>query len=132
MFRGWVSVYLGEPDAAIEPLTHAMRLSPLDRWLSMMQAGIAFAHFFAGRYDEAAMWAEKSLRESPNYHAGLRVTSASNALIGRTEYAHKAVGRLRQIDPALRIVNLRDLTPVRRAEDLARYEEGLRKAGLPE
>jgi tetratricopeptide (TPR) repeat protein len=132
MFRGWARIYLGEPEAAIEPLTHAMRLSPLDRWLSMMQAGIAFAHFFAGRYDEAAAWAEKSLRDSPNYHAGLRIASASNALIGRMQPVQKAMARLRQIDPALRIVNLGDLTPVRRAEDLARYEEGLRKAGLPE
>jgi TolB-like protein len=132
MFRGWASIYMGEPEAAIEPLTHAMRLSPLDRWLSMMLAGIAFAHFFARHYEEAAKWAEKSLRENPNYHAGLRVAAASNAMIGKMQNVQKAMARLRQIDPALRIVHLRDLTPVHRAEDLARYEEGLRKAGLPE
>jgi hypothetical protein len=41
--------------------------------------------------------------------------------------------RLRQLDPALRISNLEDvLPPLRRAEDRARYVQGLRKAGLPE
>jgi hypothetical protein len=41
--------------------------------------------------------------------------------------------RLRQVDPALRICNLKGvLGPFRRAEDLARIEEGLRRAGLPE
>jgi len=40
---------------------------------------------------------------------------------------------LRQLDPALRASNLRFiLGPYRRPEDLARWTEGLRKAGLPE
>ena len=42
------------------------------------------------------------------------------------------MARLRQLDPALRISNLKDLIPLRRPEDLARLAEGLRKAGLPE
>lgn len=29
-FSGWVRVYLGEPEAAIEHFARAMRLSPLD------------------------------------------------------------------------------------------------------
>jgi hypothetical protein len=43
------------------------------------------------------------------------------------------VARLRQLNPALRVSTLKDvLGPYRRAEDLSRYEEGLRQAGLPE
>ena len=34
--------------------------------------------------------------------------------------------------PELRISNLKDLLPIRRAEDFDRWAEGLRKAGLPE
>ena len=40
--------------------------------------------------------------------------------------------RLRQLDPALRIANLDDWLPLRRAEDIARFTDGLRRAGLPE
>jgi hypothetical protein len=39
---------------------------------------------------------------------------------------------LRQLDPALRISNLKDWLPLRRPEDLATFADGLRRAGLPE
>jgi hypothetical protein len=48
------------------------------------------------------------------------------------EEARQAMERLRQIDPALRISNLKDWFPIRRPEHFARWTEGLRKAGLPE
>ena len=45
----------------------------------------------------------------------------------------KAVARLRLLNPTLRVSTLKDvLGPFRRAEDLLRYEEGLRRAGLSE
>ena len=40
--------------------------------------------------------------------------------------------RLRQLDPNLRLSNIRDLLTLRRLSDIAKWEEGLRKAGLPE
>jgi hypothetical protein len=62
-----------------------------------------------------------------------RISAASNVAAGRLEDAHKAMVRLRQLNPALSVSKLGDfLGPYRRAEDLARYEEGLRQAGLPE
>jgi hypothetical protein len=60
------------------------------------------------------------------------MVAACNALAGRLDQARKAMTRLRQIDPALRVSDLRRMFPFRRPEDIARYEEGLRKAGLPE
>ena len=129
---GWVRIWLGESEVAIEHLARAMRLSPLDPILFRMQGATAAAHFFAGRYDEASSWAEKALRENPNQQA-LRVAAASHALAGRLEGARKAIARMRQFDPDLRISNLRDRVPaLRRPEDFARYVEGLRKAGVPE
>ena len=130
---GWVKNWLGEPEAAIERFARAMRLSPLDPWVTRMRGGTAYAHFFLGRYDEAASWAAMALQDSPDYQPGLRIAAASNAMAGRPEQAHKAMARLRQLNPALRVSNLKDvLGPYRRAEDLSRYEEALRRAGLPE
>jgi tetratricopeptide (TPR) repeat protein len=98
-----------------------------------MRAGTAHAHFFLGRYDEAASWAAMALQDNADLQLGLRIAAASNAMAGRLEQAHKAVARLRQLNPALRVSNLKDAVgPYRRADDLARYEEGLRQAGLPE
>jgi hypothetical protein len=56
----------------------------------------------------------------------------SHALAGRLDQAHKAMARLREIDPTFRVSDIRQIAPHRRPEDIARYEEGLRKAGLPE
>jgi TolB-like protein/class 3 adenylate cyclase/tetratricopeptide (TPR) repeat protein len=132
-FGGWVKIWLGEPETAIERFARAMRLSPLDPWLLGMRSGTAFAHFLLGRYDEAASWAAMALQDNPDYQPGLRITAASNAMAGRPEQAHKAVARLRELNPTLRVSTLKDvLGPYRRAQDLSRYEEGLRQAGLPE
>ena len=56
-YGGWAKNYLGEPKPAIERFARAMRLSPLDPRASAARAGTAHAHFFLGRYDEAASWA---------------------------------------------------------------------------
>jgi TolB-like protein/class 3 adenylate cyclase/Flp pilus assembly protein TadD len=132
LFSGWVRTYLGDPENAIEHEARAMRLSPHDPQLFQMQAATAFAHFFAGRYSDAVSWAEMALVERPNHVSGIRALAASCAMTGRQEQAKKAMARLRELDPALRLSNLKDVTPLRRPEDFNRLAEGLRKAGLPE
>jgi TolB-like protein/tetratricopeptide (TPR) repeat protein len=130
---GWLRVWRGEPDVAIEHLARAMRLSPLGPMTGEAQSATAHAHFFAGRYEEASRWAGKTVLENPRVPGGVRILAASNALAGRVSEARVAVRRLLQIDPSRRLSNLTDvLGPYRRPEDLAKYAEGLRKAGLPE
>jgi TolB-like protein/class 3 adenylate cyclase len=131
-FSGWVKTFLGEHEAAIERFARAMRLSPFDPRVTGMRVGTAFAHFLLGRYAEAASWATMALQDNPDYQPGLRVAAASNAMAGRLEQAHKAMARLRRLNPALRVSTLKDVLGPWPADDLARYEEGLRQAGLPE
>jgi TolB-like protein/class 3 adenylate cyclase/tetratricopeptide (TPR) repeat protein len=132
-FGGWAKLYLGEPEAAIERFARATRLSPLDPWGIVMRSGIAHAHFFLGRYDEAVSCAAIALRDDPDHQPALRIGAACNAVAGRLEQAQKAVARLLQLHPTLRVSNLKNvLGPYRRAEDLSLYEQGLRKAGMPE
>ena len=129
---GWLRVWMGDPDTAIQHFAQFKRLSPLDPAMPRVLSGSAFAHFFAGRYAEACAQAQQVLQESPDLHSGLRICAASHALAGRMEQARNAMSRLRQIDPKLRVSNLSDLTPLQRPEDVARYAEAMRKAGLPE
>jgi len=129
---GWVRVWLGESDEALNFFAHAMRLSPVDPQMFNMQAGTASAHFIAGRYEEACVWGERALRDQPIFSPALRIAVASHALIGRLEQACWLMKRLREADPAMRISNLKDRVPWRRPEDLARVVDGLRKAGLAE
>jgi tetratricopeptide (TPR) repeat protein len=129
---GWTKAFLGEPDIAIKHVTHAMRLSPLDPMSFRTLGAVALAHFVAGRYDEASLWAAKALQERANYLPAIRELAASKALAGRDSEAQAAMARLREIDPAMRVSTVKEWLPFRRPEDLARLEDGLRKAGLPE
>ena len=129
---GWVRVFLGESDVAIKHFAQAMRLSPLDPHTIGMQAGTAFAHFLAGRFDEASLWAGKAMWENTNYLTTIIIAAASNALAGRPAEAQKIMVRLRELAPTLRVSNVKDWAAFRRPEDLAKLEGGLWKAGLPE
>lgn len=129
---GWIYVQLGEPEKAIEHLARAMRLSPFDPYMFDLQAGTAFAHFFAGRFNEAMAFAETATRSQPSYTPSLRVLAASNALAGRQEAAQRAMARLLERQPNARISNITETISFRRPEDLAVWTEGLRKAGMPE
>ncbi|MEH2531838.1 TolB-like protein/class 3 adenylate cyclase [Bradyrhizobium sp. AZCC 1588] len=132
LYGGWAKTWLGEPESAIERFARAMRLSPIGPRVAGMRVGTAHAHFFLGRYDEAASWADRALQDNPDFQPGLRIDAASNAMAGRAEQAHKAMARLRQLNPALRISSVKSVLGPYRHEDFSRYEEGLRRAGLPE
>jgi TolB-like protein len=129
---GFLRVWHGEPDDAIEHFARAMRLSPLDPEMYRMQAGMAVAHLFAGRVDTASSWAEKAFRDLPSFLLPVSIIAASHALAGRTDEARRAMDHLRQLDSTLRISNLEDWLPIHRPEDLATFADGLRRAGLPE
>jgi TolB-like protein/class 3 adenylate cyclase len=129
---GWISVFRGEPDLAIERVQRAMQLSPVDAFMFAWRSAGAYALFSLGRHEEALSWAEKALWERPGYLPAARIIVASAVLAGVPERPETSVARLRQLEPTLRISNLRDQIPYRRPEDLARFADGLRKAGLPE
>lgn len=129
---GYLRAFRGETESASEHFAHAARLSPLDPEMFRMQAGTALAHFFAGRYDCAVAWADKALGNLPSLLVAIALTAASHALAGRTEDARRTMQQLRSLDPSLRVSTLREWLPIHRPEDLTRFAEGLRLAGLPE
>jgi TolB-like protein/Tfp pilus assembly protein PilF len=133
VFGSWVEIWRGEPDAALERATHALRLSPNDpEVLFFIQTATAYCHFLAGRYVEALSWAQTAVRQRPDVIISIAAAAASGSLAGRFQTAQHAMAQLRQLDPVLRISDLGDLFPFRRADDRKRWAEGLRKAGLPD
>jgi TolB-like protein len=133
MLSAWLKVWSGEADLALDHVAHGMRLSPLDPSIYGMYGATAFAHFLASRYDMASSWAEKAMRDNRgSFLMATCVSAASNALAGRSERARIDMVRALESNPGLRASNLGDLAPFRRAEDLATFAKGLRKAGLPE
>jgi tetratricopeptide (TPR) repeat protein len=128
----WLRVWRGEPGLALEHVANAIRMSPLDPGVTIMHGAEAYAHFLASRYDMASSSAEESMRDNPTFLLIICISAASNAFAGRHELAQKAMARALEVNPDLRVSNLREFAPFRRAEDLARFAEALRQAGLPE
>jgi TolB-like protein/predicted Zn-dependent protease len=132
LFAGWTKVWLGEPEAALERIARAMRLSPQDPQFFNMRTASAWAHLLAGRHDEALSWAQSALREQPDYINALYVLAAGGALAGRIEEARAAVAQLQRFDPDPHVAHLQRRYPFRRDTDRAHVAEGLRLAGLPD
>lgn len=128
---GFLRALNGEPDSALEHFAHAVRLSPLDPEMFRVQVGMALAHFFAGHLDSAVAWAEKAAGNLPSLLVAAALMAASHALAGRADEAKQAMERLHALDPSMRITKLKDWLPIHRPEDLARFADGLRLAGLP-
>jgi adenylate cyclase len=130
-YSGWIRLHLGHWEIALKHIAHAMRLSPLDALKYNMQAGMAFANFLGGHFDEAATWVERALRAKPNYLPSIRIAVVNNVWRGQIEEAKRLMLTLRELDPKLRLSNLKARIPLRNPTDFARYEEGMRQAGLP-
>jgi len=131
-FGGWIKIFRGEPEQAIERFGRAIRLNPLDPLVFLPQLGTACGHLFSDNNEEAAVWAERAIQERPRVIIALRLAAACFALGGRLGEARRAAALLSELAPNFRIAQVRTLFPLRRPEDLAKYSEGLRLAGLPE
>jgi adenylate cyclase len=78
IWNGWVQIYLGDPDAAIEQFQIGLRMNPFDPLIFMAQNGIAAAHFLAGRYEDGSLWAKIAMQQNPDHLAAHRILSCGS------------------------------------------------------
>lgn len=96
--------------------------------------GVALAHFFAGRYEEALAATDKALYAHATYAPALRMRVVLCGLLGRAAEGSNVVKRLLAVNPAATVSQLNDYYRVpmgRNPAALAAYLEGLRRSGLP-
>jgi TolB-like protein len=127
---GWVRGYAGDSEGAIASLNKAIRLNPLDPRVFLTQSAMGFAHFIAGRDEEAANWAAMALRVKPNWPPALRVALVSNAMRGHADETARARTAYLTIDPNVSIAKICGFYPLRRDADRQRLIVALRKAGV--
>jgi TolB-like protein/class 3 adenylate cyclase len=135
MHSGLLSCFRNQPGPAIEALRHAMRLSPLDPLSPGFKSALALAHLVAGRYEEALQWADRALHEHPEFDPAMGVKVALLARLGRIDEAREWLKRRLELQPGLTIAEWKargGAVKFASPELLAMYEDGLRKAGLPE
>ena len=129
---GWTKTFLGDHRTAIDYFHRALRLSPLAPGIFQAQAGLAFAHFFLGNYEEGLKCAADALRHHPSFVGALRATMACHAMSGNIEAAQKVWRQLALLSPSDRVSKMRKGAPFRRDQDLAKLQKAYRLAGMPE
>jgi TolB-like protein/Flp pilus assembly protein TadD len=129
---GYVGLALqhdGQSDDAIGHLDKAIRMSPRDPLNSLFLGGIAGAHYFAGRYQDAIKWARQAVQARHSVWAGHRMLCASLAQAGQIEEAKLVLFQLRKVHSNLSIPWIRQSIPWT-AGPMEQVLDGLRKAGL--
>ena len=126
--RAWISAYQGNSAEAMRGL---QRLMPFDALRHTAFIGMGCAHFAAGRYERAAVWARSGVEAFPGAFWGERIVIAG----ARPMPAHAPrLGRRAQAlmrkDPSLTVAVASAAWPFRPAfmEQLA---DGLASAGIP-
>ena len=132
LVRGLIHALRNRPEAAIEAIVRARRLSPFDPYTFGYALTIAFAHLAARRFDQAIEWADRALHEQPRLASAMRVKVVANAHLGNRDAARAELSRMLAIDPTLTIAGFREQAHYQAREVLELYVTGLRLAGLPE
>jgi adenylate cyclase len=97
--KGWLCLWAGQADVAIELFEKSLRLNPLRKAPATFSIGLA--HFFARRLEKAAAMLLVSLQETPNWAPCLRFLASCYAHLGRMRDAQAIVEKLKSITPDL-------------------------------
>ena len=128
---GWIDVYRGDRESAIERFKIALDLAPHDVLAFNSQVGIGCAHFLGRSYAEAAIWQERALSEHPSAFWVHRTMCAAYVHAGAKPLARQSLGMLRVRYPELTVsqvqLGMPPLPPVQR--DLV--VGALSEVGLP-
>jgi tetratricopeptide (TPR) repeat protein len=125
--RAWLSAYQGDSAAAMRGLR---RLMPFDALRHTAFIGMGCAHFAAGRYERAAVWAKSGVEAFPGAFWGERIVIAGAHHAGARAEARRRAKALLRKDPNLTVAVAHAAWPFRPAfmEQLA---DGLAAAGIP-
>ncbi len=128
-YLGWALAFDGQSDNAIAHLEMALRMSPHDPQNSIFNVGLAIAHYLAKRYDEAIAACRRAFQQRSGLARGSRIYIASLAQADRLDEARAALARIKESHPDLSIAWIQQNVPYT-AEPMAKFVEGMRKAGL--
>jgi TolB-like protein len=130
--RGFVNVFLGHHEAALEQFQRARRLSPIGKATNRADVMTACAYFCMGDNGEALNWATRVLHKDPNMPVAWGVAAVANALAGDVDEARRQMTRMRELAPWANTTRVGGFFHLRRPEDLKRMIDAMRLAGLPD
>jgi AraC-like DNA-binding protein/tetratricopeptide (TPR) repeat protein len=128
---GWIDVYKGDSESAIERFKIALDLAPNDCLAFNSMVGIGCAYFESGRYLEAADWQQRALTEHPSASWIHRTMCPAYVLVGAESEARRSVTALREGYPELTISEVQQGLPPLPQSYCDRVFNALHSVGLP-
>lgn len=122
----------GRPEEALKTIDYAFRLSPREMFAEDLHLHYAFCHFAAGAYQDGLRHASISHRGRPYHPYPILMSMICAAHLDEKETAHRYCSLLVELTPMMNISMLEATCPYCLEEDIERFVEGLRKAGLPQ
>ncbi len=130
--RGFLNIYRGQAQEGVACFERAIRLSPLDPFSFNCYIGLGLARFAAGQPAEAVEWTRRAMREKVGLTWAYRDLAAFLGAASKIDEAREAAARLRETHPHVTVAEVADALSFMEPTLLARYLDGLRRAGLPE
>jgi TolB-like protein/class 3 adenylate cyclase len=131
-FSSIVRAWKGDDAMALDQADRAIRLSPFDQLLYLPYVGLAYAHFAAGRFEEAATAASRASQSNPKFSMPYVLQAAALANLDRREEARVVADRLRQVEPTLTVSTAIRSARFANPDKNAELGDALLLAGLPE
>jgi adenylate cyclase len=99
-WSGWIRLWAGLPDVAIDHFERSSRLNPrVSQGGTLMANGVA--HFFARRLEQARTMLSLSLQQHPNWVPTNRFLAACYGHLGQWDEAKTTLERLRALTPVV-------------------------------
>ena len=125
---------IGNTDIALAHFENAQHLNPSDSTHHFQWLAAAFAHFVAGRYENASIALDKTLKASPTYVPAIRLNVSVCGLLGQRQEGEQSVRRLREAIPTASVSQLSIFWQAPLGHNpvvMAKLLDGARLAGLP-
>jgi TolB-like protein len=122
-WSGWLRLFAGQAELAIQHFETSMRLNPRSQ-RGFHLSGIGMAHFLAHRFADAVAVLRVSIEEAPTFTPTYRTLAACYAQMGRLDEAREIIKRLASLTPMV----VPAANPCRNPEHRELFQSGLRLA----
>jgi adenylate cyclase len=134
-FQAAIQIYAGEAAEAEKSAHTAMRLNP--HYPARYLRNLGRALFHQDRFAEALEVLQRAVKWEPEYDYNYPILTATYGHLNKPKEAKAALEKmnlLRKFSEGgdFTVQNVADWTPFKYEADLARYQDGLRKGGVPD
>jgi TolB-like protein len=131
-YSGLAHSYLGQHTDAVRHIERARRLSPHDPHGFFFDMALVMPFLLSGDYEIAAQLGRRARHSHPGLSSTYKGLLAALGYLGLADEAAALREKLLELEPQFSVREAVSRSPLQREEDLERYADGLRLAGIPE